>query len=94
MQIKWLRTALRDLDLEMAYLAERDQKAAERLYALIRERVSQLSLFPEIGRPGRVFGTRELVLERSPYIIPYRVKNGKVEILRVFHTSRKQPEHW
>ena len=94
MQIRWLRTALRDLDAEVTYLAERDPKAAERLYALIRERVAFLAQFPDLGRPGRVFGTRELVLERYPYIIPYRVKNEIVEILRVFHTSRRQPAHW
>ena len=94
MQIRWLRTALRDLDAEVTYLAERDPKAAERLYALIRERVVFLAQFPDLGRPGRVFGTRELVLERYPYIIPYRVKNEIVEILRVFHTSRRQPAHW
>ena len=94
MQIRWLRTALRELDAEVAYIAERDQKAAERLYALIRERVALLAQFPDLGRPGRVFGTRELVLERYPYIIPYRVKNETVEILCVFHTSRRQPAHW
>ena len=94
MQIRWLRTALRDLDAEVTYIAERDPKAAERLYALIRERVALLAQFPDLGRPGRVFGTRELVLERYPYIIPYRVKNDTVEILRVFHTSRRQPAHW
>ena len=94
MQIRWLRTALRDLDAEMTYIEERDKEAAKRLYALIRGRVALLAQFPDLGRPGRVFGTRELVLERYPYIIPYRVKNDTVEILRVFHTSRRQPAHW
>jgi len=94
MQIRWLRAALRDLDSEMDYIAERDREAAVRMYALIREKTSLLAQFPELGRPGRVFGTRELVLERYPYIIPYRVKNDAVEILRIFHTSRKQPADW
>jgi len=46
-----------------------------------------------------VFGTRELVIERSPYLIPYRVRGDDVEILRVIHTSRRHtsrrpPEGW
>ena len=94
MRVKWLRAALRDLDAEVAYIAEQNQEAAVHLYALARERTALLAQFPDLGRPGRVFGTRELVLERYPYIIPYRVKNNVVEILRLFHTSRKQPHQW
>ena len=94
MRIRWLRAALRDLDSEMNYVAERDREAAVHMYALIREKTSLLARLPELGRPGRVFGTRELVLEQHPYIIPYRVKNGVVEILRIFHTSRRQPANW
>jgi toxin ParE1/3/4 len=44
-----------------------------------------------IGRPERVIGTRELVIGGLPYIIPYRVRVGDVEILRVLHTSRRWP---
>ena len=94
MQIRWLRSALRDLEAEVAYIEERDKEAAKQLYALIRGRVASLAQFPDLGRAGRVFGTRELVLERYPYIIPYRVKNDTVEVLRIFHTSRKQPAYW
>lgn len=47
---------------------------------------------PEIGRPGRSDGTRELVLTGTPYILPYRVRDGRVEILAVFHTSRHRPD--
>lgn len=47
-----------------------------------------------VGRPGRVFGTRELVIERYPYIVPYRIQGNAVQLLRVFHTSRKPPKTW
>ena len=46
---------------------------------------------PAIGRPGRVLGTRELVIGRLPYIVPYRVREKDIEILRVLHTSRRWP---
>lgn len=51
----------------------------------------RLSNFPSMGRPGRVSGARELVVSGTPYIIPYRVRDEEVEILRVFHGARKWP---
>jgi plasmid stabilization system protein ParE len=53
--------------------------------------VQQLANHPSIGRAGRVFGTRELVILHYPYIVPYRIKDDAVEVLRVFHTSRQWP---
>lgn len=44
--------------------------------------------------PGRVPGTRELIEHKTRYIVPYRVRGETVEILRVFHTSRRLPERW
>ena len=52
---------------------------------------TRLVMHPEIGRPGRVPGTRELVVPRTPFIIPYRVKDNAVQILRVYHAARKWP---
>ncbi|MDW3059293.1 type II toxin-antitoxin system RelE/ParE family toxin [Vibrio sp. 1978] len=49
---------------------------------------------PAMGRPGRVFGTRELILQKFPYLIPYRVKDNRIEILRVFPTRMNQPDFW
>ncbi|RRD69136.1 type II toxin-antitoxin system RelE/ParE family toxin [Desulfovibrio sp. OH1186_COT-070] len=64
------------------------------MYAHIRKRVVELAKRPEMGRPGRVFGTRELVIERYPYIVPYRIRGREVQIIRVFHTSQRPPEAW
>jgi toxin ParE1/3/4 len=46
----------------------------------------------ELGRPGRVPGTRELVVTGTPFIIPYRIKDSSVEILRIYHASRRWPD--
>ncbi len=94
MQIRWLIAAKADLDAEVTHIAQEDQELAVKVYASIRNQVAGLSLFPEKGKPGRVFGTRELVIQQYSYIIPYRVKDGVVEILSVFHTKRKLPETW
>ena len=91
-RVRWLRAALHNLDNEAAYIATDDPEAAARTVERIRRAVEHLAAHPEIGRPGRVSRTRELVVAGTPYIIPYRVKRGSVEILRVFHAARRWPE--
>ncbi len=91
MQVKWLRLAVQNLDDEAAYIAQDNPQAANALVVQVLKSVNLLGSFPNLGRAGRVFGTRELVIAEFPYIIPYRVKSDTVEILRVFHTSRKWP---
>jgi toxin ParE1/3/4 len=90
-RIKWLRIALRNLDEEANFIAQNNPKAASQFISQVILQIERLTNHPESGRPGRVPGTRELIINHYPYIIPYRVKNGYVEILRVFHTSRKYP---
>ncbi|MBF0292596.1 MAG: type II toxin-antitoxin system RelE/ParE family toxin [Nitrospinae bacterium] len=92
MRVKWTRTALSNLDSEASYIALDDPAAASRMVSRIVNGVAALRAHPAMGRPGRVPGTRELVVGGTPYLIPYRVKNGALEILRVFHHSRKCPE--
>jgi len=92
MRVRWLRKALQNLADEAEYIASDNPAAAARIVARIAEAVERLSSFPAMGRPGRVVGTRELVVTGTPYIIPYRVRGGDVEILRVFHAVRKWPE--
>lgn len=94
MRVRWLRTALRNLDEEASYIAADDPVAACLVVARVLEAVAQLADQPGLGRPGRVPSTRELVVATTRYIVPYRVKRDAVEILRVFHTSRRLPKRW
>ena len=57
----------------------------------IRETVTPLADFPQLGRLGRIAGTRELPVSRRPYIVIYRIQGAAIEILEVFHTSRRFP---
>jgi toxin ParE1/3/4 len=93
-QIRWLKTALKNLDEEVSYIAADNPSAARLVLQRIMEAVRLLATQPAIGRPGRVAGTRELPAPRTLYLIPYRVRNGAIEILRVFHTSRRLPKRW
>ena len=94
MRVRWLRKALRNLDAEANYIALDDARAARLVVERVMHQVAMLADRPALGRPGRVPGTRELVVTRTRYIVPYRVRGETVEILRVFHTSRRLPEKW
>jgi plasmid stabilization system protein ParE len=94
MRVRWLRKALANLDAEAAYIATEDPAAARLVVARVLTAVDRLTEQPALGRPGRVPGTRELVVPKTRYIVPYRVRRETVEILRVFHASRRLPERW
>jgi addiction module RelE/StbE family toxin len=93
MKVRWLREALRNLDREVAYIADDDPQAAQRVAKRILGAVEKLSSHPNIGRPGRVPGTRELVVSGTSYIIPYRVRRQSVEVLRSSTVRDAGPEN-
>ena len=94
MRVRWLREAGRNLDAAVEYISRDNPEAARVVYAYIRARVADLAKHPESGRLGRVFGTRELVIEKYPYLVPYRVRGNEVQTIRVFHTSQRLPDSW
>lgn len=96
MQIKWLKTALHNLNDEAEYIAQDNPTAAQLVVHRIVAAIKLLSENPALGHPGRIPGTRELVVPNTRYIVPYRVnpRNQTVEILRVFHGSRRLPKRW
>jgi len=94
MRVRWLSKALNNLDQEAAYIATDDPEAARLVVARVLDAVGMLEQQPGLGRPGRVPGTRELIVLDTRYIVPYRVRGQSVEILRVFHTSRRLPNKW
>lgn len=91
MGILWLRKALVNLNEIAEYIAKDNPLAASQTVERIVTAVENLSSQPSMGRSGRVAGTRELVVSGTPFIVPYRVKDRTVQILRVFHASRRWP---
>ncbi|MDO8864065.1 type II toxin-antitoxin system RelE/ParE family toxin [Haliea sp. E1-2-M8] len=96
MQVRWLTTALQNLNQEVDYIAQDDPQAARLVVQRIHKTVSLLTDNPAFGHPGRMHGTRELVVPDTRYILPYRVRPrlDRIEILREFHSSRKTPRSW
>ena len=92
MIINWLDNAVHDLRELHRYIGQDNIHAANNVVKKIFDKIELLAEQPSMGRQGRVLNTRELVISGAPYIVPYRVKNGAIEILRVFHCSMQWPE--
>jgi len=90
MRIRWTPAAAEDLQQIHNYLREHELQLARSTVISIREAVLSLRRFPHRGRPGAVKGTRELLHERLPYIVAYRVSEEAVEILHVWHPSQER----
>lgn len=94
MRIVWTEPAARALESIQDYIARDNRRSAWEVGERVRQSVIQLEEFPKLGRPGRVQGTLELVVPDLPYIVPYRIKGSEIQILSVYHTSRKWPEQF
>lgn len=91
MKIVWTPRAQRNLRDAVRYLTQFNPHAALAMVRTIRAAPQQLLQHPASGRPGRIDGTRELVIIGTSYILPYRVHRDAIEILAVIHTSRQWP---
>ncbi|WP_186419092.1 type II toxin-antitoxin system RelE/ParE family toxin [Bosea sp. CS1GBMeth4] len=91
-RLVWSQFALADRDEIFSYIEADNPKTAAEIDERIASAVQHLLRFPESGRPGRVAGTRELIVARTPYIAVYAVTAGKIRILRVLHGARMWPE--
>jgi len=92
MKVVWFRRAVWDLESAKNYITQDNPVAAQQVVIRIKDTVSLLSEQPGIGRPGRVPNTKELVVGQTPYILPYRVRDKRIEILRVLHAARRWPK--
>ena len=92
MRIIWSPRARGYLIALRSYIARRNPRAAATVAGRIRATVDKLAEFPNIGRGGRVPGTRELVVSRTPYVVAYVVDADDVTILAILHGAQRWPE--
>ncbi len=91
MIIDWLPEATRNRFAQLDYIAQDNPLAAIGQDEEIERQVAMLIAHPKMGRPGRVSGTRELVISSTPFVLVYRLEGTKrVAILRLLHSS----QHW
>lgn len=91
MTLLWSASARAEMRAAFAFIARENPTAARRVLGAIRAAASKLVLFPMLGRPGRVAGSRELVIARTPYVAAYCVRGDAVVIVHVFHGARQWP---
>jgi len=90
--IRWTKRALRRLDQVGVSISKDNPVAAARVVGRLVSVADALAAHPAMGRPGRLEGSRELVLADIPYIIPYRVTLDHIDILTVMHTAQQWPQ--
>jgi toxin ParE1/3/4 len=92
MTVIWVAQAVRDLLQVREYIEKDNRGAAMHVARRLRAAANGLASHPEMGRPGRVGSTRELVVSGTPFILPYRVRRDRVEILAVIHGAQERVE--
>ena len=92
MSIIWSPRAIKHLAHLREYIAGDNPKAANRTATALLEAVERLAELPNLGRPGRVTGTRELVVPTTPYVVTYRLRGDRLEVIAVFHGRQKWPK--
>lgn len=92
MIIAWSPRAIDHLGHLRSYIERDDPAAAARIAGALIDAVDRLAELPHLGRPGRIAGTRELVVPGTPYVIPYRVRGAGLEAIAVFHGRQKWPK--
>jgi toxin ParE1/3/4 len=90
-KLEWSVWAQADRAAIFDYIEADNPSAAVTVDQRISDRVNVLQRYPRSGRPGRVQGTRELVITRTPYIVAYRIMGNTVRVLRVLHSSQRWP---
>ena len=92
MRLEWSVFALDDRNAIFDFIEADSPQAAVTVDDRIEEQVERLLQFPEMGRTGRIEGTRELVIQHTPYIVAYRVIGKVIRVLRVLHGAQRWPE--
>jgi toxin ParE1/3/4 len=90
--IVWSPRAIGHLADLRSYIARDNPSAANRIAGTLLDAVERLAELPNLGRPGRVAVTRELVVPGTPYVIPYRVRGDRLEVIAVFRGRQKWPK--
>jgi toxin ParE1/3/4 len=89
--LRWSSRARRELNAALARIAQEDAERAAAVYARIDQATAHLRNHPAMGRPGRIPGTRELVIPRTPFVAIYVVERGVVRIISLHHTAQEWP---
>lgn len=86
--LNWSKLAKQEKDQIVEYISNDNPLAAVRVGDIIENKVMLLAVHPQMGRIGRVRGTRELVIQETPYIAVYKISGKNIYILRILHGAQ------
>jgi len=90
-RIRYTKLALADLEEAAAFIGADDPTAAREVIVRLRTAIDRLAAFPDMGRTGRVSGTRELIVAGTPFVVAYRIAERTIDVLAVIHAARRWP---
>jgi addiction module RelE/StbE family toxin len=90
--IRWTRHAIADIDDIYDFIPANNPRTAMSIVDRIDRVITSLTTHPRMGRPGRLAGSRELVVARTPFVVAYRLRGRAVEVLGVIHAARRWPD--
>jgi toxin ParE1/3/4 len=92
MRVRYTPIAVADLHALASYAPKHlDEGAVEVLVETLREAIEVLIVqFPDVGRLGRVKGTRELVLTRINVVVTCQVDGKEIAILTILRGERER----
>ncbi len=80
MRLEWSVFAVADHEEIFRYIEVDSPRAAIAVDNTIQAQIEAVISFPERGRPGRIDGTRELVIRRTPYVVADRVSGDMIRV--------------
>ncbi|QSB01162.1 type II toxin-antitoxin system RelE/ParE family toxin [Methylomonas sp. BW4-1] len=92
MRLRYTRRAKTGLSEIYDFVAQDNRNAATRIITKIHDTLNSLLANPFMGRPGRIDGTRELIITHFPFIVVYRVQDKDIHVLAIIHTARLWPD--
>ena len=92
MRVRWTTDAADDLERICDYIAKNRPETARRVAQSVVERIGALQSFPQLGRVGRVNGTRELAFPPLPFLAIYEIREEQIIVLRILHGSQRWPQ--
>jgi len=88
LKLRWTNLALKDFEQAHDYIMQEDPESAQRIAQRILDATRRLQKYPRMGRVGADEETRELVVQKTPYLLVYSLTGDAIELLRVWHTSQ------
>jgi toxin ParE1/3/4 len=92
--LRWIRVAASHLESAFEYLAQGNADEAGAVVDWILSAIEILERHPQMGGRGRVPRTRELVITGTPFVVAYRIRKDRIEMLAVLHGARRWPERF